>query len=289
VEQTRRDTGDVKERSYVRRLMRLILMDAALLLAVVIGATAEIGRIGPMLESSLGIDASAIPTVVVLGATLLSALPMIGIARTARQLGRTLAMRAMPIAAIGRVDFAAAPRRALTVTLQIAIMLSILLPLLAITQPFVTAAPGLFTIAVVALVLGLAFWRSAQSLHGHARAGAEAIVSMLGEQMTIEREPDAVRGAMAKIDDLLPGLGAPVAIQVMAGSPAVDHTLAKLNLRGRTGATVLAIVRANEQVLVPRGRDVLRADDVLAVAGTSEAVAAARGLIEGEGSLTGAS
>jgi CPA2 family monovalent cation:H+ antiporter-2 len=162
-------------------------------------------------------------------------------------------------------------------------MLSILIPLLAITQPFVTAAPGLLTLAVVALVLGIAFWRSAQSLHGHTRAGAEAIVSMLGDQMSMNRGASAVRGAMAKIDDVLPGLGAPVAIQVMAGSPAADKTLAVLNLRGRTGATVLAIVRANEQVLVPRGHDVLRADDVLAVAGSTEAVDAARGLIEGEG------
>jgi len=285
VEKTRKDSGDVKEQSYVRRLMQYLLLDAALLLAIVIGAAAEIGRIGPILESQFGIDESAIPTVVTLGALLLAALPLIGIARTARQLGRTLAIRAMPTAAKGRVDFAAAPRRSLVVTLQIGIMLSILVPLLAITQPFVTAAPGLLTIALVAFVLGIAFWRSAQSLSGHARAGAEAIVSMLGDQMSTNREPNAVRTAMAKIDDVLPGLGAPVAIRVMVGSPAADKTLAMLNLRGRTGATVLAIVRANEQVLVPRGRDVLRADDVLAVAGSTESVDAARELIEGEGSV----
>ncbi|MDQ2765671.1 MAG: cation:proton antiporter, partial [Gemmatimonadota bacterium] len=64
VEQTRKDTGDVKERSYVRRLAQYLLIDAALLLAIVIGAAAEIGRIGPLLRSSLGIDATAIPTVV---------------------------------------------------------------------------------------------------------------------------------------------------------------------------------------------------------------------------------
>ena len=285
VEKARKDSGDVTERSYVRRLVRLLVMDSAVLLAVVIGAAAEIGRIGPKLQSWLAIDASAIPTVVVLGALLLAALPLIGMARTARQLGRTLATRAMPNAPKGRVDFAAAPRSALTVTLQIAIMLSILIPLLAITQPFVTAAPGLFTIGVVALVLGIAFWRSAQSLHGHTRAGAEAIVSMLANQMSVEREVHVIRGAMAKIDDVLPGLGAPVAIRVLEGSKAANTTLAKLNLRGRTGATVLAIVRANEQVLVPRGRDVLRPDDVLAVAGSTEAVDAARELIEEEGNV----
>jgi monovalent cation:H+ antiporter-2, CPA2 family len=71
---------------------------------------------------------------------------------------------------------------------------------------------------------------------------------------------------------------------VRDGSPAAGRSLAQLNLRGRTGATVLAIVRAGEQVLVPRGADVVRVDDVLAVAGTADAVSAARDEIEGNGS-----
>ncbi|MEO7039711.1 MAG: cation:proton antiporter [Gemmatimonadaceae bacterium] len=285
VEQMRKDPGDVKERSRARRLGQLLFVDAALLLAIVIGATAEIGRIGPLLQSWIGITESAIPTVVTIGALALAALPLVGIARTARQLGFALAVRAMPTVKAGRVDFAAAPRSALMVTLQIAIMLAVIIPLLAITQPFITAAPGLLTLAVVALVLGIAFWRSAQSLHGHTRAGAEAIVAMLGQQMMVDKAPDAVRLAMEKIDLALPGLGTPVALQVTRDSRAIDRSLSDLNLRGRTGATVLAIVRDGEQVLVPRGRDILRAEDVLAVAGSADAVAAARILIEGEGNV----
>ncbi len=283
VEQMRKVPGDVKERSRTRRLGQLLCIDAALLLAIVLGAGAEIGRIGPLLQSWIGVSESAVPTVVAIGALALAVLPLVGIARTARQLGFALAVRAMPSVAAGRVDFAAAPRGALTVTLQIAIMLAIIIPLLAITQPFVTAAPGLLTLAVVALVLGIAFWRSTQSLHGHARAGAEAIVAMLGQQMMVDTAPDAVRLAMERIDLVLPGLGTPVALQVTRGSPAIDCSLSSLDLRGRTGATVLAIVRAGEQVLVPRGRDMLHADDVLAVAGSADAIAAARALIEGEG------
>jgi CPA2 family monovalent cation:H+ antiporter-2 len=279
----------VTDRSKVRRLARVLLIDAALLLAIVIGAAAEIGRIGPLLQSWTGISEAHVPTVVTLGAVALSVLPLVGIARTARQLGFALAYRAMPSASVGRVDFAAAPRGALVVTLQIAIMLILFIPLLAVTQPFVTATPGLLTLALIALVLGVAFWRSAQSLHGHTRAGAEAIVAMLGEQMAIDKQPDAIREAMAKIDLVLPGLGAPVALELLPGSTAIDRSLATLNLRGRTGATVLAIVRAGEQVLVPRGHDVLRAGDVLAVAGSADAVAAARTMIEGDASVPSAS
>jgi CPA2 family monovalent cation:H+ antiporter-2 len=282
VERLRAHPGNVKERSQVRRLVRLLALDAALLLAIVLGAAAEVGRIGPRLQAWTGIKDSVVPTVVTLGALALAAPLLIGVARTSRQLGLALATRALPAVTGGRVDFAAAPRGVLVVTLQIAIMLSILVPLVAITQPFVTVAPGLLVLALVALLLGVAFSRSARSLHGHARAGAEAIVALLGNQMTIDRQPDAVQKAMKQFDLMLPGLGTPEAVQVVPGSPAVDRSLAALNLRGRTGATVLAIVRDGQQVLVPRGADMVRADDVLAVAGSAEAVAAARAIIEGE-------
>ncbi len=49
-----------------------------------------------------------------------------------------------------------------------------------------------------------------------------------------------------------------------------------MNLRGRTGATVLAITRTHGGVLVPTADERLRAGDVLAVAGTHEAIEAAR-------------
>ena len=283
VERLRADPGDVRQRSQVRHLVGLLALDAALLLAIVIGAAAEVGRISPHLQEWFGMRASLVPTVVVMVALALAAPLLIGVARTSRQLGLALATRALPAVTRGRVDFAAAPRGALVVTLQIAIMLSIIVPLVAITQPFVTAAPGLLILAIFAFMLGVAFWRSARSLHGHARAGAEAIVAILGNQMNIDRRPAAVQRAMQQFDALLPGLGTPEAVHVPPGSPAADRSLASLNLRGRTGATVLAIVREGEEVLVPRGPDMVRAGDLLAVAGSAEAVASARSLLAGEG------
>ena len=56
--------------------------------------------------------------------------------------------------------------------------------------------------------------------------------------------------------------------------------IAELNLRGLTGATVLAILRHGEQVLVPSGHERIHAGDVLAIAGSEEAIAAAREVIE---------
>jgi CPA2 family monovalent cation:H+ antiporter-2 len=64
-------------------------------------------------------------------------------------------------------------------------------------------------------------------------------------------------------------------------SPFAGSTLSETALRGRTGATVVAISRGEDVVLVPDGHEVLEAGDVLALAGTTEAVEAARLLLEG--------
>ena len=62
--------------------------------------------------------------------------------------------------------------------------------------------------------------------------------------------------------------------------PCCQATLViDLNLRGITGATVLAITRADEGSLVPTATEKLRPGDVLALAGTREAVEAARRLL----------
>jgi CPA2 family monovalent cation:H+ antiporter-2 len=72
-------------------------------------------------------------------------------------------------------------------------------------------------------------------------------------------------------------------VQLDAGSPAVGRSLAELNLRGATGATVLAIARGEEGILVPTAQEVLRAGDVLALAGTHDAIDAARELLTQRG------
>jgi CPA2 family monovalent cation:H+ antiporter-2 len=79
---------------------------------------------------------------------------------------------------------------------------------------------------------------------------------------------------------MLAGLGEPVAIQLDADSPGVGKSLADLNLRGRTGATVLAIIRTGKPV-VPSAAERLDSGDILAVAGTHEAIDAATAMLRG--------
>jgi len=79
---------------------------------------------------------------------------------------------------------------------------------------------------------------------------------------------------------ILPGLGDPVPVRLHETSAAVGKTLAQLNLRGLTGATVLAILRGGEGIIAPTAHERLCAGDVLALAGTHEAVEAAKSLVQ---------
>jgi CPA2 family monovalent cation:H+ antiporter-2 len=75
-------------------------------------------------------------------------------------------------------------------------------------------------------------------------------------------------------------MGDPVPLRIVAGSPVAGRSLADVNLRSITGATVLAILRdRGEQVLMPSGPQVLREGDLLAVIGSHDAVESARALV----------
>ena len=76
------------------------------------------------------------------------------------------------------------------------------------------------------------------------------------------------------------------AVRLDPGSAAIGKTLAQLNLRGRTGATVLAVTRNEGGVIVPTARELLQSGDVLALAGTHEAIEAAAETLRGAPRMT---
>jgi CPA2 family monovalent cation:H+ antiporter-2 len=247
-------------------------------------------RVVPFVERSLGLGPALARGLVLAAAAALLAPFGFGVVRVSQRLGATLAQFALPAVRRGKLDLAAAPRRALVLALQIGVLLLVGLPVLAVTQPFLRGAGGALALAALLLVLGIAFWRSAASLEGHVRAGAQIVAEALvkrararpGEAPGIAGpggEADADEHALDQVRRLLPGLGEPVVVRLDPGSGAVGRTLAQLDLRGATGATVLAIARSEAGVVAPGAGEVLRAGDVLALAGTHEAVEAARRLL----------
>ena len=59
----------------------------------------------------------------------------------------------------------------------------------------------------------------------------------------------------------------------------MGRTLKSLNLRGLTGATVIAIDRGPEDIVYPTADEVLRAGDLLVLTGSQDSVNNARELL----------
>ena len=264
------------ERSATRRIVRIILVDAALITVLVIGVDLEIDRVTTIVGRGITLPADRIRFVLVLISGLIAVPLIYGIITSARSLGLHLAKRAFAEAQKGKVDPADAPRRALVILVQTAVVIAVGIPVVAITQPFLPPHQGAVVLSLLTIVLLVALWRNAANLQGHARAGAQIIASALATQMA--SSDGTQMDTLEDVNAVLPGLGEPVAIRVVPESVAVGRSLAQLNLRGATGATVLAIRRGDQQIPTPLGREVIHANDILAVAGAQDSIAVARAL-----------
>ncbi len=105
--------------------------------------------------------------------------------------------------------------------------------------------------------------RMAQDLQTHLRSGEERAPS--------SHEPDP----LATFDHHR--------VRIEDGSPAEGSSLATLDLRSRTGATVAAIVRGHQTTMFPTGQEILLRGDILAVSGSPEALARAERLLAPRG------
>lgn len=264
------------ERSRTNRIIRIILLDAALITGIVIGVGVELGRLSVIVGGMLGMAPERVRFMVVLIGGVITVPLLYGLINSAKSLGNHLATRAFANPQKGKVDPADAPRRALVILVQLAVVLSVGIPIVAITQPFLPPHQGAFVLVLVTFLLLVALWRNAENLHGHARAGAEIIASALANQMASTDGASDETKMLEDVNAILPGLGEPVAIRVVPESIAVGRSLGQLNLRGATGATVLAIRRGTQQIPTPLGREVIQAGDLVAVAGAHDALAVAR-------------
>jgi CPA2 family monovalent cation:H+ antiporter-2 len=259
-------------RSRVRKLILVLVVDGAAVTAIVIGASLYQTDVAQALMS-MGLPEPMSRPAVVLSAVVLMGPFVLGLLRVARAIATDFAEAVLPPSETAGPDLAEAPRRMLSVALQLVAVVSVGVPVVVATQPFLPPFYGALVLGVLLVGLAIYFWRNAQNLHGHIRAGAEIVLELLARQSG--SEDTLVSG----VDQLLPGLGPISALTVEAGSPAADRTLAELNLRARTGATVVAVARGDEHIVTPSGEEILRVGDVLAVTGSSESIAAAHDLL----------
>ncbi len=280
VEALRHTTTAVTPWARVRRSARWLALDAVAVAGLVItGSTIRDGLVARAVAAGAGHAAASWGVGVV---TLLLVFPfLVGILRITGSLGAEMAELAIPRNPKIKVDNGRAPRRVLGVAVQVAALLATAGPIIVLTQPFLPPLSGLAVLGVLLLLFGGIFWRRATDLFGHFRAGAELVAATLAKQSRQESvEFDPVR-------QMLPGLGDFAPVRVGEGTAATGRTLGELDLRGRTGATVVALLRGEERIVFPEADQRLVAGDLVAVTGSHDAIDAATTILthaEGAGS-----
>ena len=177
-------------------------------------------------------------------------------------LAKRLAEEVIPPA--GDVDLGRASRRALALTFEVAITMAVMVPIVAVVQSFV---PSSFAVLLlVAGVLAIAMRRRIADFEGHMRASSELIVELLGM-------PDG-DSRFAELATILPGFGGTARVTI--GPTSAGKTLRELDLHARTGASVLAIMRGGHGISPVEPEERLEAGDIVALAGSDDAIAAAR-------------
>ena len=197
---------------------------------------------------------------------LLCALPAAAMYFASRRLATALASRAF-----AELPPSGAPAvNALVELLQITILLVAAVPLLAIVQPFMAPVEGIGIIVITIVLMIVIVTRSARQMQGQLRNATRLIAT-------------ALRGAPAEVGGNsyeVPGIGMITPVPLRADSEGVGKKLSELDIHTNSGAVVVAIGRADSEVVVPTGDEILRPGDILELAGSSDAVAAARRMLE---------
>lgn len=274
LEELRQGTNEETIWKRTRRLIGFLALDTLCLIAIVIATASSTKKWMPELQSMVHLPALGW-RILLITIGFIVALPfLVGVLRCAKTLGSLMASAAIANVAEGAVDLGLAPRKVLTLTLQLAIVFAVGFPLLALTQPFLPFGYSPFLFASLLAVLGVVFWKSAVNLHEHVQAGAQMVAESL-----LHHAPKDQDAFLGQIDAMVPGIGAPSSAPIASDSPAVGKSLGELNLRSRTGASVIAIMRNGDRLLMPSGKEMVLADDVLVLVGTHPAIRQAKDLL----------
>jgi CPA2 family monovalent cation:H+ antiporter-2 len=273
-------TSRRESRSLMRRFARTLFLDVAVIAAVLITTSLTFPAAIAFVVDDLGFSRSMGRLVLVTAAGLVILPFCVSVLRTTHRFGRLLGEVAVPHANGEGIDLGRQPRLVIESAVRLVGIVITGSALIAITQPFLPGYTAGTVLVIAVAILAFLFWRTTANLHGHVRAAAQAVIEVLAKQTATKGEPpgsDPLEQARA----LFPGIGAPVRYEIHADSPAVGQSLSDLELRSATGATVLAMVRDGRGFAVPDAHEPLRTGDLLAIAGTPQAIAAAMAMLDG--------
>jgi K+/H+ antiporter YhaU regulatory subunit KhtT len=209
-------------------------------------------------------------------ALLLCVAPAAGLYFGSRHLAIALASRAFPTIS-GDAELSAREMTAeepMIELLHVTILLVAAVPLLAIVQPFMAPVEGVGVIVITIVLLTLVVFRNARKIQNQMPNAARLIAAALSGSRA---GGSAERGAYE-----VPGIGRLTPVSVGPNSGGVGKRLSEIDLHTKTGAVVVAIGRDGNEVIIPTGEEILRPGDVLELAGSTDAVATAIRLLNGD-------
>lgn len=156
---------------------------------------------------------------------------------------------------------------------SLTVLLAIGLPTWAVLHPFIDGSwLGGVVIALVVIAAVIIGRRARRADATYSSSAARLAQRIAAHAQDPEPEPQS---PSLEIEH--------VTLTLAADSPAANHTLIEVNLRARTGATVVAIQHAGSSAVLPTGHERLLAGDVLALSGSRDALDRARAVLEADG------
>ncbi|MCA9542975.1 MAG: cation:proton antiporter [Myxococcales bacterium] len=249
-----------------RRALRVLVLDGLVITGLLVAAEGAHEPLSAWLRQALGLQVPwGLVTLAVITATLI-AWPAVSLLRASRSLAASVAD-----AVFGPAEDRDRSRQVLSVAVQLVTLLGVGVPYAVVALPF-DGGVALAGLAVAIAATAFSLWRTAEQAVEPVRSSAGRFVDRLAREMAGEgHDPPTER----------PVLGADLAeaLPLDTGAYAVGRSLTELDLRAITGATVVALRGPDGAHRLPTGHEVLRAGDIVALAGTRAAVARARGLL----------
>lgn len=277
LEKVREEQSSPVEKSRFVRIVSALALDAALLIGISVATSVYESELCEIVGSVLRMRNPAERDLVVGIALLVSTPLFVGMFVSSRALGKLAAKRIFgqdspPSSSTPGPSGAAAAFVRLGV--QLMVLLAFGIPFSLVVAPVVGGTPLLGIVVVAAVVAVVLVYRAAGALDRDVRSGAATMLALLSQEAQQEEEaPPTPR------ESSMPGLADTPGVKLRDGAFAVGKTLATLDLRACTGATVVALRRADRNVVVPTGREALAAGDFLVVAGDDTARSAAERLL----------
>ena len=266
-----------REKKGLRRPLFVLGLDVVFLVGLSIGGRMIYPGLSEWLMTTFGMS-DVVARILFVSVQLLAWIPvLVSVSRTAKVLARRVGEQLLPTRA-GAPDLAAAPRRALTIGLQMAVVVAVSTPLAMLTGPIALGSGIALVPLVLPVVLLPILWRDASNLGGHVRASAEVVLAALRQGN--DGEPERIDVHAGELDQLLPGLGHVEVIELGEHSHGNGRSLGDLDIHAQTGAMVLALARQDGGRVRPGPEVVLQAGDRVVVLGAADCLAQARARLD---------